>query len=270
MTPQALFPTEVEAEDARSIRCSTGNPGSLRCFPPYALRVRAITPSADVRHAAFCAQCGGPPGTRDHVPPRAFLDKPLPATLPVIGTCAPCNAGASLDEEYVTCLIEVAACGSADPVHLERPRVSRALERNVALAARLQAAFDPATVAVAAEVDRVRRVIEKIARGLWAYELAEPALGMSAVVAFQPLHVLDPATRAEFERVQQPAIFAEVGSRMMTRQALAIGGEPKDADLGWQIVQQGRFRYAVEFDTADVVKLVVREYLVAKVRFARQ
>lgn len=232
--------------------------------------MRAFRASADARHAAFCAQCGRPPRTRDHVPPRTYLDKPFPTNLPVVGTCGPCNAGASLDEEYVACLIEVAACGSADPANLERPRVRRALERNAALAARLEAAFDPAAVIVAAEIDRVRRVAEKMARGLWAYELAEPALGMSADVAFQPLHLADTDTRADFERIQQATIFAEVGSRMMTRQALAIGAEPTDVDLGWQIVQAGRFRYAIEFDAADVVKLVLREYLAAEVRFTRQ
>lgn len=146
----------------------------------------------------------------------------------------------------------------------------RTLERKAALASRLKAAFDPAAVAVAAEVDRVRRVAEKMARGLWAYELAEPPLGMSADVAFQPLHLLDTDTRAEFERIQQATIFAEVGNRMMTRQALAIRAEPTDVDFGWRVVQAGRFRYAVEYDTAGVVKLVLREYLVAEVRFARQ
>lgn len=263
-------PLRAEMGTVVARSCNTPNPGSLVAPPPYDLPVRATTPSADVRHAAFCAQCGRPPGTRDHVPPRVFLDEPFPTNLPVIGTCRPCNAGASLDEEYVACLIEVAACGSADPANLKRPRVRRALERNAALAARLEAAFDPAAVAVAAEVNRVRRVAEKMARGLWTYELAEPARGMSANVAFQPLHLLDTEARAEFERVQQPAIFAEVGSRMMTRQALGIGAEATDVDLGWQVVQADRFRYSVEFDAADIVKLVLREYLVAEVRFAWQ
>lgn len=232
--------------------------------------MRAITPNADERHAAYCAQCGGAPHTRDHIPPRVFLDEPFPANLPVVGTCGPCNACASLDEEYVACLIEVAACGSAVPRDLKRPRVRRALERNPALAARFQAAFDPRLVAVAAEADRVLRVVEKMARGLWAYELAEPALGMPAEVAFQPLHTLDVDTRAEFERIQPAAIFAEVGSRMMTRQALAIGEDNVGVVPGWQLVQPNRFRYAIGFDEVNVVKLVLREYIAAEVRFGER
>lgn len=235
---------------------------------PYSRPVKAITPWADERHAAFCAQCGRRPRTRDHVPPRAFLDEPFPTNLPVVGMCEPCNAGASLDEEYVTCLIEVAACGSGVPEDLERPRVRRALARNAALAARFQSAFDPEAVAVGAEVGRVRRVIEKMARGLWAYELAEPALGMSAHVGFQPLHTMDAGTRTEFERCRSAAIFAELGSRMMIRQVLALGEDRGSTAVGWQDVQPERFRYAVEFDDANVVKVVLREYLGAVVRFA--
>lgn len=168
------------------------------------------------------------------------------------------------------CLIEVAACGSAAPEDLERPRVRRALARNAALAARFQSAFDPEALAVAAEIDRVRRVIEKMARGLWAYELAEPALGLSAHVGFQPLHTMDASTRTEFERCRPAGIFAEVGSRMMTRQALALGEGGVSTAVGWQHVQPERFRYAVEFDDATAVKVVLREYLGAEVRFAQR
>jgi hypothetical protein len=197
-----------------------------------------------------------------------FLDEPFPANLPVVGTCEPCNLGASLDEEYVACLIEVGACGSAAPSDLERPRVRRAFERSSALAARLQAAFDPEGAFVTAEIDRVVRVVEKMARGLWAFELAEPPLDLSARVAFQPLHCLDDDARSQFEAIRPASISAEVGSRMMTRQALAIRAEGEEAAPSWQEVQPDRFRYAVEFDHANVLKLVVREYLAVEVRFA--
>jgi len=231
--------------------------------------MRGITPNADERHAAYCVQCGGAPHTRDHVPPRTFLDEPFPPNLPVVGTCGPCNAGASLDEEYVSCLLEVAACGSPITNNLERPRVRRALTRNAALAARLRSAFDHEAGAVSAEADRVRRVIEKMARGLWAYELAEPPLGMLAAVGFQPLHTLDAETREEFERSRPARMFAEVGSRMMTRQALGIGEDGIGA-VGWRHVQPNRFRYTVEFEAADLVKLVLRGYLAAEIRFSVQ
>lgn len=204
------------------------------------------------------------------MPPKAFLDKPFPTNLPVVGTCGPCNGGASIDEEYVACMVEAAACGSADPEHLERPRIRRALARNPALAARFEAAFDPETGAIAAETDRIGRVLEKTARGLWAYELAEPALDMSAAVGFQPLHLLDTNTRAAFEQSQPPQIFAEVGSRMMIRQATSRDPADVSASTGWQLVQADRFRYAVEFDERSVVKLVLREYLAAEIRFSQR
>lgn len=230
--------------------------------PLYPLVVLDISPFADTRHLAFCAQCGGPPETRDHVPPKTFLDKPFPTNMPVVGTCGRCNGGASFDEEYVACLIEVAACGSADPDRLERPRIVRALTRHPALAAKFHAAYDPVAGAVHAEVDRIRRVVEKMARGLWAYEMAEPALGRLADVRFQPLHTLDSDARAGFEHIQPSRLFAEVGSRMMIRQAT-------EASTGWQHVQASRFRYGLQTDE-DLIKLVLREYLAAEVRFEEQ
>lgn len=229
--------------------------------------MRDIEPFADTRHLAFCAQCGGPPETRDHVPPKTFFDKPFPPYLPVVGTCGACNGGASLDEEYVACLIEVAACGSANPDELERPRIVRALRRNTALASRFHAAFDSEAGVVTAELERVRRVIDKMARGLWAYELAEPALDRSADVRFQPLLTMGEDERARFERVHRSSLFAEVGSRMMTRQATATNAALAEDSAGWQIVQGNRFRYAIQIGDNDVIKLVLREYLAAEVQF---
>lgn len=38
--------------------------------------------------------------TRDHVPSRAFLDRPFPPNLPVVECCRRCNNGFSLDERH--------------------------------------------------------------------------------------------------------------------------------------------------------------------------
>lgn len=55
----------------------------------------------DVRLNHFCAFCGSPAETEDHVPSRCFLDKPYPQDLPVIPCCYKCNHVLSLDEEFV-------------------------------------------------------------------------------------------------------------------------------------------------------------------------
>ena len=60
----------------------------------------------DTRLNHFCAFCGCPTETEDHVPSRCFLDKPHPQDLPVIPCCYKCNHDFSLDEEYVSCMID--------------------------------------------------------------------------------------------------------------------------------------------------------------------
>jgi len=40
------------------------------------------------------------PETRDHIPPKAIFDKPLPGDLLTIPACLKCNGGASRDDEY--------------------------------------------------------------------------------------------------------------------------------------------------------------------------
>jgi hypothetical protein len=78
--------------------------------------VRQYETFVDERLLGFCAFCGGRPGTRDHVPPKVFLDKPYPANLPVVASCARCNSGASVDEEFVAALLEVVICGTPTPL----------------------------------------------------------------------------------------------------------------------------------------------------------
>lgn len=135
-----------------------------------------IRPFSDDRWSAFCAFRGAPPKTRDHVPPKIFPDKPYPENLPVVGACLSCNKDASLDEEYVACLLEVAACGTVDPVRLRRPKVARVLEAKPPLAAKLASSMGSNGQYMIDGEDNARlsAVIGKIARALWAYELARP------------------------------------------------------------------------------------------------
>ena len=57
--------------------------------------------SVDSRIAGICIYCGGIAKTRDHVPSKAFLDKPYPENIPVVPCCSECNNKFSKDEEYV-------------------------------------------------------------------------------------------------------------------------------------------------------------------------
>jgi hypothetical protein len=122
----------------------------------------------------MCVFCGGAPETRDHVPSRVLLDEPLASQLPVVDACSACNVGFSLDEQYLACYLECVIGGTTDPVELRRPKIVRILEKTPALRDRIESSrrADPAGRTVwQPEIDRVRRIIVKLARGHVAYEL---------------------------------------------------------------------------------------------------
>lgn len=229
--------------------------------------MRQVRSYVDERHAGYCVYCFGSPSTRDHVPPRVLLDKPYPENLPVVGSCASCNEGASLDEQYLACLLEVAVCGSADPDEVERAKVARILRTNVGLQRRLSGALhtDSGQLGVRCEPDRVIRELEKIARSLWAYECGEPPSVMEATCSFRPLIALDDEEHGAFFSTHDENVFPEVGSRLMTRVVEPLTGVATDL---WQDVQTGRFAYAVIVSSQlSCVRMLIRGYLAAEVVF---
>ncbi|WP_203924853.1 hypothetical protein [Rugosimonospora africana] len=212
----------------------------------------------DSRHLAFCAYCGNAPVTRDHVPPRVFLDKPYPDNVPVVGSCFECNNDASRDEEYVACLLEAAVCNSVDPSLIQRPGIARILQRRPTLAARIGAALTPNGLSLTSDdLQRIARVLSKMARGLWRFECGEPTGAAEATVTWCPLPTLTASEAEQFFALEDQYFYPEIGSRMFIRY---FSGE--DA-FGWQEVQADRFSYLIQTD--GLVKMVVRGYLAAEV-----
>ena len=224
--------------------------------------MRQIRPFADSRLDPGCVHCGAQPNTRDHVPPRALLDPPYPDNLAIVPSCHDCNTVASADEQYLACVLEVAACGSIDPAELERESIARTLVARPALRAMIGADFtSEGTLQI--NVDRVHRVIEKTARGLWTYETSVPWVDETASVGFLPLGSLDEPRRRAFLTVAGGDLLPEVGSRLMFRII-------EDWHLAnrWQVVQADRFAYAIETGRGgDRVKMLLRGYLAAEVVF---
>ncbi len=224
----------------------------LRCF-------------GDERNKGFCVHCGGPSETVDHIPSRVLLDEPFPANLMGSPSCLRCNQDASLDEEYLACLLECAISGSTDPESLQRTKIARILQTKHALRAKLQLAKTegPDGPLWAPEASRVRRVVLKLARCHAAYELNEPQLQEPSRFEFKPLAVMAPDERADFECPEaQLSVWPEVGSRAMQR-AL----EPSSDEFAerWIVVQEGNYRYLTFQDVGLAVRVVLREYLACEV-----
>jgi len=217
----------------------------------------------DQRLKRSCIYCGKGRLTREHAPSKTFLDRPYPENLPVVSACKDCNNGFSLDEEYLSALIECTLRGSADAANASRPKVREILERSPALAARLAAARQKTEggTLFTFEAERVRNVVVKLARGHAAFELAEFDLGEPDVAEFVPLHTLTQTQREDFENAPQSNVWPEVGCRAMI--SIVEDYSPYGP---WQIFQEGRYRYlASVYCSGNLVRMVLSEYLACEV-----
>ena len=220
----------------------------------------------DQRLVGQCPLCGSDAVTVDHVPPKVFLDDPMPEQAPTVGMCASCNQGASADEEYVASLIDVAITGGVGPSLNSRPRVQRALNHSARLRARLPQALsrEGSDSVIWAERDRVERVIDKIGRALFAYETSDPCCPGSSQTSWQALPDLADVDRDAFFRPSEGQTFAEIGSRLFLRQANTLG----QATASWHVLQAGRFAYLINLTvTSTEVRMVFSDYLIATVAF---
>lgn len=116
------------------------------------------------------------------------------------------------------------------------------------------------------DMDRIRRVVLKNARGHVYFEYGEPMLDPPAHIWALPLESMSGAERRDFEGLQSQASIAgwpEVGSRMMTR--LATG---EDMSGLWVAVQEGAYRYSVQPAGGGLrVRTVLSEYLATEVQW---
>lgn len=233
--------------------------------------VHQIQDFSDQRNKAWCVHCrsflADVEISRDHVPSKALLTEPYPAELPTVPVCAPCNEDFAHDEEYFAAFLGCVLSGSTEPQAQFDPRTSRILKRGHGLRERIERSKIEYTTGGGStrmvwspEVDRLKRVILKNARGHALYEYGEPMPNEPSYVWFSPLTVLTDAQRSELFQSGRIGVFPEVGSRMLTR---AVTGE--DLVDGWVEVQNGSYRYTVVERGALVVRSIVREYLVTEV-----
>ena len=220
---------------------------------------------ADQRFNGQCVYCGAAPETREHVPPKVFLDRPYPDNLPIVEACAKCNNGFSMDEEYMASLLDCIISGTVNPDLIQRENIKRTLKKRLSLALRLQNAMkkndDGITFDV--EFERIKNVVQKIAIGHVLFEL-NLLLSETPKVAFAPLSALSENQIHNFENIDflTPEVWPEVGSRSMQRLIIVVD---KAFDEGWITVQPDRYRYAVIQSERIEVRMVFSEYLACQV-----
>jgi len=103
----------------------------------------------------------------------------------------------------------------------------------------------------------------KLARGHVTYELGVIHPEEPELVEFFPLHMVKRESRDSFESDAAPiAVWPEIGSRAFLRAVVGANEVIRD---GWIVVQDGRYRYRVDQERGDEVRIVLSEYLGCRV-----
>lgn len=220
----------------------------------------------DERMRGLCAFCGRKPNTRDHCPSKVLLDEPYPPNLAIVDSCAKCNSSFSLDEEYVATLVECVLRGSTDPDAVQRSGIKKTLLHAPRLAAQIQSRMTSdlkGNQIWQADMDRVRRVVLKLARGHLDYELSVQEIGEPTEFFACPLMSMTDREKANFENPNphSSSLYPELGSRAFMRLFASNGDGYGD---GWITVQDGRYRYLVGQTQGNFVHIALSEYLACR------
>ncbi|WP_420632006.1 hypothetical protein [Candidatus Leptofilum sp.] len=223
--------------------------------------MKQYRPFSDIRHNSYCAGCNRPSIalTREHIPPKIFLDKPYPENLQITETCSSCNVGMSLDEEYLACWIECARVGTTNPNELRRRKIQKTLSRKPALQSKIEKGMMDGLIYL--EMDRAKKVIEKLARCHVAYELSNRAPDEEPEIGIESLNSISGELRREFESAFYRHTVPEIGSRAFQRQFDSIN----PSLINWVTVQNERYRFIVYEETITIVRIVMSEYLAAEI-----
>lgn len=222
--------------------------------------------NADSRILNDCVYCGDISNTREHVPSKVFLDRPYPENLPVVGACFPCNNSFSADEEYVAAFIETVKADTTEPSKIGRKKIANLLERTPALKARIQneIIYCNDRVMFGMEVERIKRIVVKLARGHAAFELSQPCRHEPSHIWWGDINTLSEEKRKDFCSDIIVGLIGEVGSRNSMRLMVveALLKDPHSGSMNkvgfilnpWIEVQEGQYRY-ISDDSNDSIRI---------------
>ena len=223
---------------------------------------------ADQRYSGQCIYCRAISKTKEHVPPKIFLDRPYPKNLSVVEACAQCNSAFSLDEEYMASCLDCIISGTVDPELVQREKIKRILKKKPELALRLTPAIQTSNNGIffRIESERFENIVKKIAIGHVRFELSLLLFSDEIpIVSFYFFEGLPEPEIYDFEDIDfiPQGKAPEIGSRAMQRIKITSNGEAFGP--GWIEVQPGRYRYAVIQSDRIEVRMVFSEYLACKV-----
>lgn len=232
-----------------------------------------------------CIYCGSVADTREHVPSKTFLKKPLPTDLPVLPACKKCNNGFSSDElytkTYIKCLKAVLIDNNLGYLNIDCSDRKEIREAKLSI----KEVLDQKELVYDA---RVGRVLRKLAIGHAVYELSEgyPSLTWGWTPFYTKYIMRSTVSEAEWNDLEyaeamNDKILPEMGSRVFRNLfAIQLPLESFEGNsnlsfnlflLDWTDIQDGEYRYVAYLDNTNqlVVKMIIMDFLYGEVVFRR-
>ena len=222
----------------------------------------------DSRLTDFCAYCGSLAETEDHVPSRCFLDEPYPQDMPVVPCCYKCNHDFSVDEEYVSCLIDCMKFDTVIPDEIPREKTRRTLLHSPKLQERIalqKREFGGKTV-FDYEKERFEKVMHKLAYGHLAFENDILSWDSTCNISMWRLPEMSNSQKKAFFQTYKGSLLPEVSSHGLEHVVLySIDNDVDSFSNPWITVQEGRYSYCVSPDS-DRVKFIIADFLAVEVQ----
>ncbi len=226
--------------------------------------LRQIKTFSDIRLDGMCCYCGNYSTTRDHVPSKILLDKPYPENLPVVPCCDKCNQSFSLDEEYITCLLECILCNSTDIETLKRDKIRQILSGKKLLYQKIKNSHkefnNPPSFFI--DTTRLENFLIKLAKGHVKFENSEPVFEKPTRISFKSLSSM---TQDEVDSYLTSVDFIqsfEVGSRAMQNFLIS----DSSVFSNWIEVQPNYYSYCVTSKMGQLsVKIFIRNFFAAEI-----
>ena len=217
----------------------------------------------------ICVFCGKPANSREHIPPRCFIDSPFPDDWPILPSCKKCNNSFSNDEQFVSRLLEWIYCTKNNNGIFQRAKYKKNPNK-LDLVAKKYKSINIDNI----EIDNndkiiILNLIYKLARCHLFYDCSMQIDRSSMDISFVFGHNCPSKWKKRFDSntVMRMDILPEIGSRLFEKYCIIEDYNTKEfiPIVRWITFQEGRYRYLL--NPSGFLLIVIRECLYAQIIF---
>ena len=208
---------------------------------------------------SYCIYCSNIADSREHLPPRVFIDIHNKNEWNIVPACKICNNGYSEDEQFVACAIEYILAMVYFNGEIQRDKIKRTFEKRPRMLEKIKSLCKIERGNLIIDniiIESIKNVFLKIGQGHFMYDcnifLDD---GANISIAFKPQ-----LTQKELDEFDSPVTsncFPEIGSRVSSQICLNIN--TNEMVILWNKVDDKNYRYLISPE--GILRIVIREFL---------